>query len=496
MAVELIGAKMMAPYYGSSLYVWATVLAITLFALTTGYFIGGLLSEKNNPEQRLYYIALIGAIFMLLMPWLSQVLFSLFGSWRLIPATLLTAGFLLFPPVFLMGMVSPLIITILGPFFNKPGRIAGLVYAVSTLGGIISTFASGFFLIPHYGLKLPCIAFGIFLSIIPLLQLIKKKSSNAFAFLIFIGVYAAMQLQSKPINTGSLKIVSMQEGVLGQLMVLDYLPNKDTAQWQGRVLAVNRIIQTAEDNRSTHYKYLEYIAEIEKVIDSLKITKGRTTVNGLGGGSLSKLLNNKGFIVKAVELDERMVEASINYFNLPKQITTIVDDARHYLNLETEKQDLVVFDMFKGEENPGHVLTLESFGKLKSILSDNGIFIINTHGYLSGENGRGNWSIIKTMQASGFKPFILPVEKNAKAEDFRNILIIGVKNENQYTQLNNNFLKWKINIDSNAINNALLLTDDKPVLDYLNARAARLWRYYYIQNVVKQFNYSGIPIFE
>jgi hypothetical protein len=68
MAAELIGAKMLAPFFGSSLYVWATVLAITLFALTSGYFIGGILSEKKNANLNLYLIALLGGVFMVLMP--------------------------------------------------------------------------------------------------------------------------------------------------------------------------------------------------------------------------------------------------------------------------------------------------------------------------------------------------------------------------------------------------------------------------------------------
>ena len=54
MAAELLGAKMLAPYFGSSLYVWATVLAITLGGLAAGYFMGGILSYKSKNNEQVY----------------------------------------------------------------------------------------------------------------------------------------------------------------------------------------------------------------------------------------------------------------------------------------------------------------------------------------------------------------------------------------------------------------------------------------------------------
>lgn len=498
MAVELLGAKMMAPFYGSSLYVWATVLAITLLALTSGYFIGGIISEKKNPEQKLYLSALAGGLFMLLMPMLCNWLFNMFGSWRLIPATVITASSLLFPPVFLMGMVSPLIITIIGDKFNKPGRAAGLIYAISTLGGILSTFLCGFYIIPTFGLKWPCMMFGLVLMIIPAISLFKLKNSNGIALTVFGLVFFFSQFftQTKPIT--GVNILSKQEGILGQIMVIDFPKTYDTTNFQGKYLVVNRIIQTAEDSRLNHFPYLKYVNEIDTVLKTINLNKGNATINGLGGGSIAKMLCQKKFNIKAVELDERIVNVAKEFFNLPSNVKTIVDDARHYLNMESQKQDLVIFDMFKGEENPGHVLTTESFNKLNSLLNNEGIFIINTNGYTTGRNGKGNRSIVKTIEKSGFKAYVLPVEKKIISEDFRNILIIGVKEKNTQSQtlIEETFRNDLIYFNENELANATVLTDDLPVLDHINAGAARLWRYYYIKNTSAYFNSLGIPMFE
>ncbi|MFZ5553066.1 MAG: fused MFS/spermidine synthase, partial [Bacteroidota bacterium] len=72
MAAELMGAKMMAPFYGSSLYVWASVMAITLVGLASGYFAGGVLSSKKNPAKILYLCMMLAGVFTILMPFAAK----------------------------------------------------------------------------------------------------------------------------------------------------------------------------------------------------------------------------------------------------------------------------------------------------------------------------------------------------------------------------------------------------------------------------------------
>ena len=72
MAAELLGAKMLAPYFGTSLNVWSAVLAVTLGGLAMGYFVGGVFSEKKNTERNLYYILLASAAFLIVMPTMAK----------------------------------------------------------------------------------------------------------------------------------------------------------------------------------------------------------------------------------------------------------------------------------------------------------------------------------------------------------------------------------------------------------------------------------------
>src|SRR3954471_17674465 len=84
MATELLGAKMLAPFFGSSLYVWATVLAMTLGGLALGYFFGGIISYKYRKPATLFYVLLIGAVFNMLMPLTSQAILGMLVQYDLL----------------------------------------------------------------------------------------------------------------------------------------------------------------------------------------------------------------------------------------------------------------------------------------------------------------------------------------------------------------------------------------------------------------------------
>ena len=152
MAVELIGAKMIAPYYGTSLYVWASVLAITLGGLAIGYYTGGLISKKQPNQKTLYVIVAISAILVLLMPITSKLVLAIDMGLR--TGIIVSCIFFLMPQLIGFGMVSPMVVRLISENVKKIGSNAGTVYFTSTIGGILSTFFFGFYSIPYLGLMM------------------------------------------------------------------------------------------------------------------------------------------------------------------------------------------------------------------------------------------------------------------------------------------------------------------------------------------------------
>lgn len=176
MATELCGSKLISPCFGSSLYVWASVIAITLGSLAAGYFYGGKLSLKENRIQILRLVLALAAVYMGLMPILTNAFASIALSASLVIAVVVASVLLLVLPMFLMGAASPIIISIQTENNNESGRVSGLVYSISTVGGIISTFLCGFYFIPEFGISTTLIIFASLLAASLLLMLQKKKS--------------------------------------------------------------------------------------------------------------------------------------------------------------------------------------------------------------------------------------------------------------------------------------------------------------------------------
>jgi predicted membrane-bound spermidine synthase len=173
MAVEIVGAKLVGPYYGSSLYVWAAVLGLTLAGLTTGYFLGGALSRHVANRRALFTIFAMSSGLVALMPWSAPVIMEATLGLDLRLGVTLSALVFLFPPLVFFGMVSPMIIRLVTTHEHKIGHAAGTVYAVSTIGGILTTYFVAFHAIPVIGMRETLLGTAMLLAAPPVLYFLR-----------------------------------------------------------------------------------------------------------------------------------------------------------------------------------------------------------------------------------------------------------------------------------------------------------------------------------
>jgi hypothetical protein len=110
MVVELLGAKIIAPYYGTSLYVWSSVLGVTLGALALGYFMGGQISRKYPAEKNLFVVLLFGGFFTVIAPLIAPKILLLTDSLGVRMGSLVSVFLYLFVPITCLGSASPIII--------------------------------------------------------------------------------------------------------------------------------------------------------------------------------------------------------------------------------------------------------------------------------------------------------------------------------------------------------------------------------------------------
>lgn len=495
MACELIGAKLLAPFFGTSLYVWAAALALTLGGLTVGYFFGGRLSKKYNGSKKvLFYILIIAAALLAIMPFTSDLIMARTIDFSLEGGAITSLFIFMFPPLVFMGMVSPVIINLLTTEADSAGNSAGTVYAISTLGGILYTFLMGFYIIPNFGLKMPAVISGIVLGILPLISLFKLRDAKALPLILVLVVFSGLGLSTKNNFNEEYNILYQSEGILGQVKVVDHPSYEITEDNRiGRGLIVNNTLQTyiglENDLQYSIWSWAQYFPTAASVFP-----KGsKVLLLGLGGGTIVKQLNRLGFEVEVVEIDRRIWEVSLDFFNLDPKTVVHVDDARHFIKTADKKYDIVIFDTFLSESVPEHLLTIEGFEDVRKILNPNGMIMSNFYGFIDGKRGRAARSVYKTFEASGFNVDILATPG---AEASRNLIFLASEADIDFSKTNYNEPNFeKIEslydhfIDRRMLNlsDAYLLSDKRPRLSKLYNKAATEWKKSYNEYYRKYF---------
>src|SRR5208337_1098308 len=148
MIVEILGAKILAPWFGTSHFVWTAQIAVTLMALAAGYYAGGRLVTGSARLGRLYGAIVIAAAYLALATALREWIAYLFLPLPLAAGSLLSSVFLFFPPLGMLAMTGPFLVRVLTSAVSEVGGNVGRLTSVSTMGSFAGTLAIGYILIP------------------------------------------------------------------------------------------------------------------------------------------------------------------------------------------------------------------------------------------------------------------------------------------------------------------------------------------------------------
>jgi spermidine synthase len=503
MAIELAGAKMIAPYYGTSLYVWASVLAVTLGGLTAGYFIGGWATYRFPPKKILFSVLFAGTILISLMPILALKIMPATSRMGLRFGSLVSAMSYMVLPLICMGMVSPTIIQLNNTELKGTGKTAGTIYAISTIGGIIMTLLMGFYFLPEWGIrKSVYLTAALMGSMVVLLVILYRRYKNIavigiMVFLLFL--LASHKLFKTP--GIPLKYLYESEGILGQVTVLQN-PDPSTKNIY-RHLFINHIAQTWANVAHIPVSDWAYPHRLA-TLASIKPAGSRVLLIGLGGGSLVMELRKLGFDVDVVEIDHRIPKIAEKYFAMnPKGMNIYIDDGRHFMHSTSGKYDLIAIDVLNGEVQPYHMFTSEAFAEMKNILAPNGLLIINNQGYIHGEHGKGSRSIYKTLTEAGYVVKYFSSENKEESGDVH-FMASPVDLDFHHideARLNECCREWPHlynDLISDApvdLADAVVLTDDKPNLEKINLYENEKWRSNAIGWILKRQTENNIPFF-
>lgn len=422
MVIEVLGSRVIGPFFGVSLFVWTSLITVTLVALAGGYTAGGWLADRKSSPDYLYAIILAAGLLTAATPLLKVAVLKAclplglrFGS--------LTSALLLFgPALFLLGCVSPYLVRIAAREMKNIGSTVGNLYAISTAGSFAGTLATGFFLIAYLGVNRIFVLAGFLLIALSAGYFVLFRRQWAVAALLVAPFLLAPadSVTAKVLADGTrVNLVSKQDSFYGDLRVVDYAG----PQMRTRELLIDGLVQGGIDMANGQSVY-EYSYLMQFLPYALNPGGKNCLVIGLGTGIVPSWYATQGIHTEVVDIDPKVASLARQHFGFDPNIAVHIEDARYFLNRSTQHYDYVVLDVFNGDTTPGHVLSLEAMRLLKERMTPNGVLAINLMGTL-GERGFMTASVVKTVQAVFGQVQVHPVFAPNVPEASGNLAIIA-----------------------------------------------------------------------
>jgi spermidine synthase len=371
LAIEILGTRIIGPYYGVSIYLWSALISVTLIALSAGYMIGGRIADREKSINLLALIITLSGIIIILIPFYRNGVIELTESMGLRTSVLVSSFILFFPPLTLLGMVSPYAVKLRTDSLDVVGTRAGDLYSVSTLGSVLAALITGYYLIPAIGVIKLMIGTGAILIITSVIIYVSDRNKitkiTSIPLLLILALISLHFLPQEKADPGK-GILTVKQSRYAEIRVMDLNNN--------RFLLVDGGIHTAID-KDTKESILPYVWVLD-ITKNLKKYAGDMLLIGLGGGSVLKSFYEDNWDVEVVEIDPVIKEIADKYFNLVPGFNNIrIEDGREFLNTTDHTYDLIVLDAFGSSSIPFHLTTVESFRLAKKRLNNEGIFAVN-----------------------------------------------------------------------------------------------------------------------
>ncbi|WP_456327273.1 spermidine synthase [Archaeoglobus sp.] len=416
MIYEVVLIREFTVILGSSFYSSAVVLSSVMLGLSIGAYVFGRLSL--NPVKTLFAIELAIALISIIIIPLSRKIANF--DWNL---EVFLSFLIPLIPATLMGGEIPLAVKILSKDKNV-GEATGICYSLDTLGGIIGSLASGFFLIPTFGSLKTVLFAGVLnmfgaLSINALdykLRIPAKALKRSLIFALAVSVICIAYVTSNVVD------FSTQNELYEGFYILNVTQTKYQTiviayhDYLGKCLFLDGSLQISDVGDEPYSEALTLPALVtllshRKPVDVLIIGGGDLGVAEV----LTRFPKEDVRSIKLVEIDPKVVELSKKYLKSMNRecwkddrLKIIYEDCRKFLKDTRDKFDLVIVDLPDPKDDLSATMySLEFYNTVYNVLSDDGIMVTQA---TSADYALGNESfavIVKTLQASKF-PIVRP----------------------------------------------------------------------------------------
>ncbi|HEY8498461.1 MAG TPA: fused MFS/spermidine synthase [Limnochordales bacterium] len=470
MGLEMVGSRLLAPYFGNSIYVWGSLISVVLASLTAGYFLGGRLADRRPSPEWMGWLIVAPGAFVTTMPlWAGPFNFWMINTGIGIrEGSLLSALVLFFVPGLFLGTVSPYAIRLAAERLQTIGTTAGLLYAVSTAGSIAGTLFTAFYLVAWLGVTHILYLLGGILVLLGLLvvawgQRRRLQPAEVRSPSQATPDRAAPRAAGRRAGAGAPR--SVVRSVVWALVAVgvagaSIAAGIGTAAWTGMAQGRGQVIYEKDSvyhhilvvDDPTGVRYLKFDDSWQSAMDrerpqelvfwytryfhlamALVPDARRALMVGLGGGSVPKnfLATYPALEMDVAELDPEVVQVAHRFFAVPQdepRLRIATEDGRLFVRRSPTRYDVIFLDAYFAHSIPFHLATLEFFQELKQRLAPGGVVASNIIGALSGRHSLLFRSMLKSMQAVFGTVYVLPVgSTSGSATDpvQRNIIVLA-----------------------------------------------------------------------
>ena len=375
LGAEIAGARLLAPFFGASTFIWANTIAVVLLALAVGYWWGGRMADRHPSPAALGRVALAGAGAIALVPFVAAPLLSAaveafatiaVGAFL---ASLLAVLVLVAVPVALLATASPWAIRLALPDVAGAGRTTGRMYALSTAGSLAGTFLAALVAIPLIGTQRTFVAFGAAVALAA--ALVAPRAGAAVA-----AALAALLL----VPPGAIKADG--DGRVIHEAETTHQYARVTEEAGERRLELN-------EGRGIHSVWRAGTVLTDDVWDGYLVLPlaglGRPprTMAILGNGAGTTVRAYGRYFpatrIDAVEIDGELTDIGRRFFGLRRRpgLRLHTADARPFLAGTDRRYDVITVDAYRQPYIPFYLATREFFELARDRLTPGGVLVVN-----------------------------------------------------------------------------------------------------------------------
>lgn len=480
MAVELGASRLMAPYFSSSQIVWTIIIGTIMIAMALGNIYGGRSADKNPDPDKLYGRIIIAALWIALIPVVGK--YVILGISALLIFTvssnfLIIAGFcacmvIFVFPLFLLGTVTPSLVKFTVDNLDDNGKLVGNLNASNTIGSIIGTFVPTFISIPAVGTSITFLIFAGILLILTIVYFVSGKVNflKARKLPISIAIFLICVLlgHDNSFAFWQQDLVFEGESIYNYLQV--YEDSDEVVLSTNVLFGVQSVYKKEKGLTGMYYDYAmaaPLMADISSK-DELNIL-----ILGNGTGTYATQCERyfDGVSIEGVEIDKKITDLAVKYFELPEDVPVTTYDGRAYLNAIDNKYDVIMVDAYQDITIPFQMSSVEFFSLVRDHLTQDGVMVVNMNMRGSGE-GNINQYLSDTIGSVFSEVYTVDVLNNSNRELFasNNPQMMDVFSANLTAEGDAEILAMMDKVSAGLIryeSGSFIMTDDKAPVELL-----------------------------